>query len=86
VLHSGRISALSTVHLERGGGPRTTFGYLTFAGVSGGIFHRIVHVGRKPLKVGDPVTPFFEPVENRRGSILDLEGFRTAALRSRGND
>ncbi len=91
VLHSGRIAALSTVCLgtvdgRHAAGAPTTFGYVTFAGVSGGIVHRVVHAGRKPPKVGDSVAPLFAPMEDRRGSILDIEGFRTAALRVRGND
>jgi uncharacterized OB-fold protein len=86
VLHSGRIAAFSAVHHEASRGARTTFGLVTFAGVSGGILHKIVHAGRKPPKVGDPVTVLFAQDEDRRGSILDLLGFRTAAPRARGND
>jgi uncharacterized OB-fold protein len=31
--------------------------------------------------VGDPVRPLFVPAEKRKGSVLDLDGFRTKALR-----
>jgi uncharacterized OB-fold protein len=91
VLHSGRIASLSTVHLDGKGGrltaaSRTTFGCVAFAGVGGGIIHRIFSGGRTPPKVGDPVTPRFAPIERRTGSVLDLDGFRTSVLRSRAND
>jgi uncharacterized protein len=74
--HSGRIAALSTARLAEDR-PRATFGFVTFAGATGGLVHRILHEGRRDPRVGDPVRPFFAPAEKRRGSILDLEGFRT---------
>jgi uncharacterized OB-fold protein len=91
VLHTGRIASLSTARLDGRGGSlagasRRTFGYVTFAGVDGGVLHRILYDGRTPPKVGDPATPRFAPIEKRTGSVLDLEGFRTSALRSRRND
>ena len=90
IVHTGRIAALSTVHLDRDkskpkADARMAFGYVTFAGVSGGLVHRILHAGRTP-KVGDRVELAFAPIEDRRGSILDVEGFTTAARRTRGND
>jgi uncharacterized OB-fold protein len=86
LLHSGRIAAFSTASLGAGGlsqaaGPRMTFGFVTFEGVGGGLVHRILHEGRSDPKVGDPVRPLFVPAEKRKGSILDLDGFRTNALR-----
>ncbi len=86
LLQSGRIAALSTAHLGENGArlaakSRPTFGYVTFEGVSGGITHRILSEGRRDARVGDPVTPLFVPREQRKGSILDLEGFRTAVRR-----
>jgi uncharacterized protein len=83
LLHSGRVDALSTAHLGAGGArlaarSRTTFGFVTFEGVRGGLVHRIVHDGRREPRVGDPVRPLFAQAEKRKGSILDLEGFRTA--------
>ncbi len=91
LFQSGRIAALSTAHLGKGGTKtpaplRATFGYVTFEGVAGGMVHRILSEGRREARVGDPVAPFFAPVEQRRGSILDLKGFRTAAKRRTGND
>ena len=85
LLHHGRIAALSTAHLGPGGaklapGSRTTFGFVTYAGVSGGLVHRIVGGARSP-KVGEPVRPVFAPRAKRKGSILDLEGFRTSVRR-----
>ncbi len=86
LLHSGRIAALSTTYLGREGNrlepsARTTFGYVTFEGVSGGLVHRILGVGGKEPKVGDPARPLFLPPGQRKGSILDLEGFRASQSR-----
>jgi len=91
LLHYGRIAALSTAHIGAGGATldaasRTTFGFVTFGGVSGGLVHRILQHGGGRPKVGDPVRPLFAPVEKRKGSILDLEGFRTGVRRPPGND
>jgi uncharacterized protein len=82
LLHSGRIAAVSTTHLGAGGAEvaarsRTTFGFVTFEGVQGGLVHRVVHDGRRDPRAGDPVRLLFAPAEKRKGSILDLEGFRT---------
>jgi len=90
LLHSGRIAALSTAHFGSGGAKvavrsRRTFGFVTFEGTSGGLVHRILHEGRSDPKVGDPVRPLFAPAEERKGSILDLEGFRTSARGWGGN-
>lgn len=84
LLHSGRIASLSTAHLSAGGAKvaarsRITFGFVTFEGASGGLVHRILHEGRSNPRVGGPVRPFFALAEKRKGSILDLEGFRTKA-------
>ncbi|HVC26631.1 MAG TPA: Zn-ribbon domain-containing OB-fold protein [Nitrososphaerales archaeon] len=84
LLHSGRIASLSTAHRGAGGSKlgaraRVTFGFVTFEGASGGMVHRIIHEGRSDPRVGDPVRPLFAPVAERKGSILDLVGFRTSA-------
>jgi uncharacterized OB-fold protein len=84
LLHFGRISALSRGRLGAGGlrlaaGSRTTFGFITFEGVGGGLVHRILHEGRSDPSVGEPVRPLFVPAEKRKGSILDLDGFRVTA-------
>lgn len=79
LLHLGRISALST-------SARKAFGFVAFAGVSGGIVHRLLYEGRLQPRMGDPVAPVFAPPGRRAGSILDLVGFRTAARRKRRND
>jgi len=91
LLHSGRIAALSTTHLDLDGkrlaaSSRTTFGYVTFEGVSGGLVHRILGVGGREAKVGDPVWPLFWRPERRKGSILDIECFRSSLERQGGND
>jgi uncharacterized OB-fold protein len=86
LLHSGRIAALSTAHVGAGGArlaarSRTTFGFVTFEGAGGGLVHRILHEGRSDPRVGDPVRPLFVPAEKRKGSVLDIDGFQTKALR-----
>jgi uncharacterized OB-fold protein len=91
LFHYGRIAAISTAHRDVGGarvaaGSRPTFGYVTFEGVGGGMTHKILSHGRRDAKVGDPVAPLFVPREQRRGSILDLAGFRTAVRTRSGND
>jgi uncharacterized protein len=90
VLHSGRIAALSTSNLGAGGAKvpaksLVTFGFVAFEGASGGLVHRILHEGRSDPRLGDPVRPLFAPAERRKGSILDLEGFRTKARGQGGN-
>ena len=89
VLHPGRIASFSTVHLDRNGTPakvRTTFALVTFEGVRGGLIHRILHGGRRDPQAGGLVRPRFLPPERRKGSILDLDGFVTAARRLPRND
>jgi uncharacterized OB-fold protein len=91
LFQSGRIAALSTAFLARDGtklavGSRTTFGFVTFEGVSGGLIHRILSESRREPRIGDPVMPLFLSHEKRKGSILDLKGFRTAVRRPTGND
>ena len=91
LFQSGGIAALSTVRLAGDGTElkvrsRTTFGFVTFEGVSGGLVHRILSEGRREPRVGDPVMPLFLPGEKRKGSILDLKGFRTAVRRKGRND
>jgi uncharacterized OB-fold protein len=85
MFHIGRIAAISTAYAGGRGG-RTTFVHVTFAGVSGGLVHRILHAGGRAPKVGDPAIPVFSPKEARRGSLLDIQGFRTTARRTSGND
>ena len=75
--------SLSTAKAEDGS--RTTFGWVTFEGVSGGLLHRIVRQGRSTPRVGDVVRALFLPAGERTGSILDIEGFRTTSRTPRGN-
>jgi uncharacterized OB-fold protein len=91
LFQSGAIAALSTAFLANDGATltarsRITFGFVTFEGVSGGLIHRILSEGRSEPGIGDPVMPLFLPREERKGSILDLKGFRTAVRRPGGND
>ena len=81
--HLGRIYSISTAHLGADGArldaaSLTTYGFVTFEGVTGGLVHRIIRSGKKDPEVGDPVRPVFAAPELRKGSILDLEGFRTS--------
>ena len=74
LLQSGRLAAVTTGGGgEEGARSRSTFGFVTFEGVGGG------------LKVGDAVTPSFLDPARRKGTILDLDGFRPAR-RPGGND
>jgi uncharacterized protein len=79
--HDGWIGSLST---KGEGGSSLTFGWIRFEGVTGGLLHRILHQGR-PLRVGEGVRAVFLPTGERKGSILDIEGFRTTAGTRRGN-
>ncbi|HEV2389802.1 MAG TPA: Zn-ribbon domain-containing OB-fold protein [Nitrososphaerales archaeon] len=83
LLHFGIIASLSTTSVGPGGA-KVTFGFVTFEGAKGGLLHKILHEGRSDPRIGDPVRPLFAPAEKRRGSILDLEGFRTSARRRGG--
>lgn len=86
LFHLGRIAALSTAHLDRVGNrlaspSRTTFGYVTFEGVEGGLAHKIEgNKGREP-RAGDPVRASFLPPEHRKGSVLDIACFRVSTSR-----
>jgi uncharacterized OB-fold protein len=60
---------------------RVTFGYVKFAGVSGGLVHRLLRTGKSVPQVGEEVGPIFVPPRDRKGSILDIEGFRAPPAR-----
>jgi uncharacterized protein len=83
LVHDGRIASLSATRGQDGSG--ASFGWVTFEGVSGGLLHRIVHEGKNAPRVGDGVRPLFLPAGERKGSILDIEGFKTTARAPRGN-
>ena len=71
----GKIAAITEDYGPRGGAAkkgRDRFAYITFEGVTGGMLH--VVVGR--AKVGSVVRPKFKEEAERRGSILDIEGFQ----------
>jgi uncharacterized protein len=84
LLHSGRISAISTTR-SGAGRSSTMFGFVTFEGVKGGLVHKLLHEDGSRPRVGDPVRPVFAPPEKRKGSILDIEGFRTSIRRRSRN-
>ena len=63
----GRVAARSG-----GGGAGIRFAFVKFEGVEGGLTHRVV--GSAP-RVGAPVRVRFKPKSQRKGSILDIQGF-----------
>ena len=75
----GTLLAVSEAH-----GSRAAFGYVTFAGTAGGVAQRILRTAGRLPKPGDPVRAVFVEVAKRTGSILDVEGFRTASGGARG--
>jgi uncharacterized protein len=88
IYHLGRIAAISTP--RRGGGgvrraaPSATFGFVTFEGVRGGLLHMILRGDGRAPRIGDAVRPRFLPPDERKGSILDLQGFMTLVRREGG--
>ncbi len=67
----GRVAAISTT--GRGGSGERTYAFVTFKGVRGGIIHRLIGKAR----AGTEVVPRFRPRSERRGSILDIQGFES---------
>jgi uncharacterized protein len=61
------------------GASQATFGYIKFAGVSGGLVHRLLRASKGIPRTGEEVGPIFVPPRDRKGSILDIEGFRAPA-------
>ena len=89
VLHHGRIAALSPARPSSGEaalqpGEKGAPGFVTFAGVSGGLLHRVLRAGGRRPRVGDPVRAVFAPPAERKGAILDLRGFAVGGARRRG--
>ena len=68
------VRALAESHVNFDGtvapNPRT-FAFVAFKGVTGGI----VHYAGGGLKVGSRVTARFRPKAERKGTMLDIEGF-----------
>jgi uncharacterized OB-fold protein len=76
----GAESADSAAARERPpGDSQATFGYIKFAGVSGGLVHRLLRASKGIPRPGEEVGPIFVPQRDRKGSILDIEGFRAPA-------
>ena len=77
----GRVAAMTRTLIGQDGArleQQVTFAYVTFDGVAGGILHRVI--GR--ARVGSRVKPRFRKRGDRKGSILDLEGFERGAARA----
>jgi uncharacterized OB-fold protein len=85
ISHAGRLVSVSMPAgrvADGTGEGMAFFGFVAFAGVSGGLFHRVGPSGGKAPRAGDTVWPLFKPTEERRGSILDLECFVVPPRRS----
>jgi uncharacterized OB-fold protein len=65
----GKVRAVTTA--KKGDG--STFVFVTFKGVRGGLVHRLLDGAR----AGSEVMPRFRPKAERTGSILDLQGFES---------
>jgi len=78
----GRASGVAVSHVAFDGTrlrrPKT-FVFVTYAGTEGGLVHFASGEG---LQVGDRVEPVFRPAKKRKGSVLDIEGFRRADFRA----
>lgn len=70
-----RVAALASSEFDLEGKklptPRT-FAFVTFQGVSGGLVHYVAGEG---IRLGTPVTAKFRPSSERKGTLLDIEGF-----------
>ncbi len=67
----GRVAAISSAGDDEAG--EQTFAYITFTGVRGGMIHRILGKAR----AGSEVVPRFRPRSERKGSVLDIQGFES---------
>jgi hypothetical protein len=53
-----------------------TYGLVRLDGADTVLLHVVLDVGDEPLEIGRRVEAVLRPVEDRTGSILDIEGFR----------
>lgn len=70
----GIVRALAESHIDFQGNKLAkpvTFAFVEFKGVTGGLMHH----AREGLKVGAKVSTRFRPKAERKGTILDIEGF-----------
>ena len=58
-----------------------TYGLVRLDGADTVPLHAVLDVGDEPLGIGRRVEAVLRPVEDRTGSILDIEGFRPRARR-----
>ncbi len=75
VTSRGRVAATTVANGRQRKKEATGFVYVEFDGVEGGLIHRAD--GWQP-RIGARVIPRFAPKAQRRGSILDIEGFEPA--------
>jgi uncharacterized OB-fold protein len=73
----GRVAAISGGgRRRREGDPARGFAFVTFEDVQGGLVHRTVAGSR--LRIGSRARVKFRPKSERKGSILDIDGFEQA--------
>lgn len=56
-----------------------SLGLVRLDGADAVLLHHVLDVGDRPLEIGEPVEVVLRPDGERRGSILDIEGFRPTA-------
>jgi uncharacterized OB-fold protein len=72
----GTVTAVTESHVDFEGNrlkSPSTFAFVTYRGITGGIIQRVEGKG---IKTGDKVTPRFKPASKRSGSMLDFEYVR----------
>ena len=72
---AGELRAWATA-LGRAGAPSTVYGLVVLDGADSPILHRLLLTDECDLRKRMRVLAQVRPVEERRGSILDIEGFR----------
>ncbi|MGQ0797018.1 MAG: Zn-ribbon domain-containing OB-fold protein [Methanobacteriota archaeon] len=78
---TGKVAAVTVAHVDRHGNPLPepqAWALVTFAGVHGGLVHRLL-VPPRSARAGLAVRPLFRPKASRTGAITDLEGFEAAS-------
>lgn len=81
VPRTGRVHTWTVARIDLDGKPLkepTPVAMVTFEGVHGGILHKLIGVAPEAIKAGMVVEPVFVDRKKRKGSILDIAGFRPA--------
>ena len=80
VPQEGVLATFTHAYLDMDGKKLTapdTVGFIKFKGIEGGLIHKITGPINS-IKIGAKVKPQFKKVSERKGTILDIESFRTA--------